>query len=1524
MSELALILEKIEIEKGFISLKGEDLQLNFPEDFSNHLLIAEIKNNKKGLIDFLKNRYTIPLNNEDRFIATSGQKRLWLLSQTDEGSKAYHITRVFKTENKLNTTVLKESLGYLIERHEILRTGFYEYGGELYQRVVNLDSIKVDLKVYDGPIALEQEEELIKEQDNNLFILSEGSLLRFSLIKQKNYQILAITMHHIITDGWSFGIFINELVKVYFNKIKSGIIEFPALKIQFKDYALWHHKKNKNDNKSKVFWKEALKGDLPILDLISSKLRPAKKTYSGASISLEINKEKAKKWRAYFLSQESTLYTGLLSSFYSLLSRYTSQKEFIVGGVNTGRDHQLLSDQIGFYVNTIPLRLGIDKRDTFEKILKKTRKLTLGVLEHQTYSFDKILDCVDKSYRFDSSRNALFDCMFVLQNNDKIKLNDDLSFTPIKFNSTTIDFDFTFFLYESTSGKIDLEIEYNTDIYEEWFIKQLGKHYIRITDALITNPLEKIQDIEFLSKGDCDKLLYKFNDTKVDYPKEKTIVDLFREQVMMTPDNIAVVFEGVDLTYRVLDNISSELANFLLEKYPIKTESLIGVKLEQSEWLIVTILAILKSGCAYVPIDPNYPEERIKYIEKNSKCIVTIEKELLSVFQKEKKYNKSSKNIKITPSNLAYVIYTSGSTGKPKGVMIEHKSLVNLCSWHIKKFEVNTKSKSSLFSNISFDASIWEIFPYLCSGACLFPLTNALKFNLNELSLFFKKENISHAYLPTIIVSEFDFGNFSSNIKILTGGERLSKINNTGNCTIYNNYGPTENTIVTTNFKIQNFISKKPISIGKPIDNNQVLILDENLKLIPVGCIGELYVSGDSLARGYLNQKELTSKRFIKSPINGDKKMYRTGDLCKWLPNGEIEFFGREDNQVKIRGYRIELSEIEQSILQYSNSLTQVAVVVKKINNSKVLVAYLVFDEFIDKSLLRFYLESKLPRYMVPEFYISLTGLPLTANNKINVNALPEIRKEDRIKREYIPPRNQKEKEIVEIWESVLKVDNIGLNDNFFELGGNSLKALKIIMLLKQKMNYHIEIKDFFELQVFSEILLEIKKADKVLQSMIEEETNELSPIQHRLLELFKSNIEISIAYNLLFALKIDKDFNLNKYYEALNYVIQSHEILRTKFFQNKDINYQKSIPYSEFVFEKDEYLLDFDDTEEINKILKGVTKHKFDFYGDKGLIKSVVIKIGGQKAIVIFLIHHILIDFHSLEIIIRDISNFYFKNVKPKIPIIKYGNYVSTFKKMLAEKRLNLERSYWLKEFDKLPPSQSISAGKTINKIEEFDLKKDLITYKINGDNLLFVRELSKRKKTTVNILLTSCLVLIFSKLLDSRDIVFGTPAQTRMLPEFDNVVGNFLNSLAIRVQFEMNMSFAEFLTLVNNKMSRAYQNQNYPFNHWVNDIKTNKKINLYNTVIAFQNIDLVENECNLTSDYIRKVALPISIPRFDTLIMFQESKEEILFTIEYKKSKISRHVIESLSTSFISVVNDLINKHSMNVKEVLDEMRM
>ncbi len=1013
-----------------------------------------------------------PVAAQSSYVLSSAQRRLWVLSQFEDGNVAYNMPGAQVFEGELDRDGLEYAFRTLVDRHESLRTVFRsDDQGEIRQYILSVEESGFRVEYEDLRLLAHREEEVkLRVQQDFLrpFDLSEGPLLRATLYQLEDSRwVFSYPMHHIISDGWSMGLLIRELLLFYKTYVEGGSTELEPLRIQYKDYAVWQQEQLKGEGfeQHRQYWLDQFSGELPVVELPSDRVRPWIKSYNGGTVNGQLDKELVSGLSELSHQRGATLFMSLLSAVNALLYRYSHQSDIIIGSPIAGREHADLENQIGFYVNMLALRTRFSGEDSYIALLDKVKQVTLEGYAHQAYPFDELVEGL--GLQRDRSRMPLFDIVVVLQNMDNGGQMDAAQEEPSKIRAVSYQddqdvisrFDLTF-SFEEREGVVRMSIEYNSDIYSREMIVRLRDHFIQLVRSIGVEPEKPLSELEYLSEKERVQLLHEFNDTQRGYASDSTLTELFEKQVSEGPERIALVFEEKAYSYGELNEKANRLGHYLRSR-GVGVDDRVGILLGRSAWQVISILGVLKSGGAYVPLDMEYPQDRIGYMLEDSGCKVVIDEREIEKFQlEEHEYEPGNPVLVNSPGDLAYVIYTSGSTGRPKGVMIEHKSVVNLCCWHNANFSVTENDRATLYAGAAFDASVWELFPYLIAGASLYIVPADMRLITHEMASWYENNKITISFLPTQIAEQFLYTDNSSLRCLLTGGDKLDSFLRKP-YKVVNNYGPTECTVVATSYFVHD--QQVSIPIGSPIFNTQIYIVNDKKDLAPIGVIGEICIGGDSLARGYLNQPELTAQKFIANPFRKGERMYRTGDLGRWLADGNIEFIGRKDDQVKIRGIRIELGEIENAL--HSHEDINDAVVMIKINgnNEKELVAYIVCHPGLDLTGLRNWLTRLLPAYMIPSRYIQLTELPLTPNGKIDKRALPEPERLGLTSGvEYVAPRNEVEEKLAEIWKEILGLEKIGVNDDFFHIGGHSLNTTRLSHQIQKELDVKLSVQELF------------------------------------------------------------------------------------------------------------------------------------------------------------------------------------------------------------------------------------------------------------------------------------------------------------------------------------------------------------------------------------------------------------------------------------------------------------------------------
>ncbi|MFK7748978.1 MAG: amino acid adenylation domain-containing protein [Kordia sp.] len=1065
------LLHTLNFHNVKLNVVNGQLKVNAPKGALTTDLLEQIKSNKDYLINLLTSNKNIPKAVEqESYPVTPAQKRLWIMSNFDGGNQAYNITNELELTGNFNTELFSKAFQSLVAKYESLRTYFKQTeAGELRQYIASVKAMNTTVEVHDVSEQPTGKAELITAHYQHTFDLSKAPLFKLQVVKTgaENFLVL-FNLHHIIGDGWSLELISKELVAMYNQLVEGKTIETENTAIQYKDYAVWLQEDKQQEKlvASKDYWLKRFE-TVPTLEIPTVKKRPTIKTYNGATLSHQFSTGLYANVQAYCKAQGVTTFMTLMAGINGVFYRYTNASDIVIGTTVAGREHPDVENQIGLFINSLPIRTTFNGAEGFKALINTQKETLVDAYKHQSYPFDELVAQLDM--QMELSRSALFDVMVILQNqksviSNTVEMAGDIALTPYKKEKKYSQFDITFSFIE-TNENLQLNIDYNTDIYTSAFIQNLIQHLDQFIKNGIADDKVPLYAIDYLTFDEKQELTKGFNTTSTAYDQTQTLVSLFQNMVKNESGGIALVAGDVRYTYQEVDEISDRLATFLLAEYNVTTDDRIGIQLQRDEWLPISLLAILKTGTPYVPVDPNFPQDRKDYIIANSNCALMIDETVIEKF-KNYKNKPTVQKPTVQPSDTCYVIYTSGSTGKPKGVMLSHQNVTSFLANAETNLGFGGSNRVAATTNVVFDISVLEIFGALCSGRTL------VLFSYDELmssELFLEKlktEAIEVLQLTpsrfSLLADQISKRNFPTLKTILIGGEPFSKSvfenkNKYKGIKLLNVYGPTETTIWSTVSEIHEANS---LHVGKPLANEEVFILSDHLQVQPKWLTGELCISGDGVAQGYLNRDELTAEKFIPHPYKENERLYKTGDVARWIDNGNIELLGRKDDQIKWNGYRIELGEIESAIRRFT-SVENVVVLLNATGTQKQLTAYVVANTVVTASELRDFLRTILPQYMLPSHYVQLEKLPLNASGKIDRKALQKIQPQEAVEdTQYEAPRNELEQTLATIWETAFERDTIGIHHNFFDLGGHSLLAIKIISEIQKQLNIQVELTD--------------------------------------------------------------------------------------------------------------------------------------------------------------------------------------------------------------------------------------------------------------------------------------------------------------------------------------------------------------------------------------------------------------------------------------------------------------------------------
>jgi amino acid adenylation domain-containing protein len=1544
-------------ELGGDSLKAVSLGLLIQKAFGKEIPVSEFFRNPTiaGLSKYISGTESssdllgqgvLAIEEKEYYPLSSAQRRLYVLQHMEEINTAYHISTVLIWKGTVNLEKLQSVLSGLIKRHSSFRTSFHVIHGKPVQRIHKEVPFKLEMyqesKELPGEIHNDSGMGVKKTLGNFIqpYDLKKLPLLKIGfLLREQGHHLFMIDMHHIISDGISIEIFVRELLELYSDRNPSPI------PIRYHDYAHWEKQRDKGKtwegSKEEAFWLEELK-ELPVLNILGDYPRPALQSFEGSSLYFEITDPELIGLRQFLYSGGVTLFMVLFAIFNIFLSRISRSSDIIVGTPVGGRHHANLEGVIGMFVNMLGLRSQPDPGKAFSGFLSELRDKTLKAFDNQDYPYEKLVEKI-KMER-DPSRNPLFDVVFGFQKLDEKPFeNQSLQLQTFEQESSTSKFDLTLQGWE-TEGKVLFYFEYRNKIFRKDTIERFIRFFRQIVSEVISRPEIQLQEIEMVPEEDKNQVLWQFNQNPKEESEKKPVHQLFRRQALKTPYMICVAEPGhrIFLDYRELENRSHQLAGNL-RKMGEGKDYIVGLMPFPSIEMVVGLLGILKSGAAFLPMDYQQPASRVAFMMKDSgatillahgSVIASLKSELkqcdLWDLSDKNLYNSKGQDFEIQSgaSDLAYIIYTSGSSGKPKGVMIEHRSLSNLCCWHNQQYSVTYGDRAAKFAGFGFDASVWEIFPYIIAGASIFMVEELLKSDVYGLIQFFRDHRISIAFLPTQIAEQFMKQDNHFLRILLTGGDKLKSFSR-NKYKLYNNYGPTECTVVSTYYLVTGPMENIPI--GKPILNSGIYILDDGNHLLPVGIPGELCIAGIGIARGYLNNQSLSRRQFIKSPFRQNEWIYKTGDLARWLIDGNIEFLGRLDSQVKIRGFRIELGEIEHLLMSYKG--IQQAVVVDRVDpaGEKYLCAYLVpgstprpedqLQGDLKEQELLVYISRNLPDYMVPARFMRMEQIPMTLSGKVDRSKLPEpIVKPTS---SYVAPRYKVEKELARIWAEVLfRKDPIGIDDHFFELGGHSLRATSLIGLIHKELGVRLPLAEIFKSPTIRKLSCLIDKGERELREIcskpkpqqVGKEYYPLSSAQRRLFFLDQLE-EVGTSYNISSTFKVFGKFQKKELERIFLRLIQRHEVLRTsfEFRDNQPIQRiwnEDTIDFNITDLHPDKCLGDYQIREEVHKFIQPFNLSSIP------LLRIGFADLGERQSLIVFDMHHIVSDGTSMGLLVNEFLTLY-KGEELEPLTLQYRDFACWQKDLIESGILKDQENYWLNQFSKQIPRVNIPVD--YKRPPVFTFEGDCIELRLNSEQTTGLRRMGIENEATQYMNLLAVLNVLLFKYTGQEEIVVGCGIAGRNHADLQNLIGMFVNTLALINSPSGDKTFRELLKEVKENSIKAFENQDIQFEELVDQLKLERDPSrnpLFDITIVNQNFERPEIE-------IEKVRfLPFEFAhrtsKFDITLFTFERGDNLHLQLEYYTPIFKKETILRFVNHFLEVIDQIIREPEITLSEI------
>ncbi|MBW4457214.1 MAG: amino acid adenylation domain-containing protein [Nostoc indistinguendum CM1-VF10] len=1456
----------------------------------------------------------------------------------------------------LNVPAFERAWQRVVERHPVLRTLFiWEHRKQPLQIVrkwVNLPWVQHDWR---GLSPVEQQERLeafLQTDREQGFKLDQAPLMRCTLIKvREDTYHFVWSRHHILLDGWCLPIILKEVLAFYegFNRSQDLYIERPR---PYRDYIAWLQQQDLSQ--AEAFWRQALQGFTAptplVVDRVVSNLSNQKQTYDRQHLQLSANVTAALQSLAQ--QHHLTLNTLVQGAWALLLSRYSGQEDVVFGVTVSGRPATIagVESMVGLFINTLPVRVQVPREASLLPWLKQIQNQQV---ELRQYEYSPLVQVQRWSEVPDGL--PLFESIVVFENYPvDASLREQGGNIEIRNVSAFEQTNYPLTMVAVPGSELSLQLRYDCRRFDAASITRMLGHLQTLLEGIVAHPEQRLEDLPLLTQRERLTLLVEWNHTQADYPKDKCIHQLFEAQVELTPDAVAVVFEDKHLTYRELNCRANKIAHHL-RYLGVGPDGLVGLCLERSLEMVVGLLGILKAGGAYVPLDPAYPRERLAFMLEDAQVLVLLTQQRLLEGLSENEAQpvcldtdweaialKSEENLAsgVTVDNLAYAIYTSGSTGRPKGAIMSHRPLSNLLSWQLQNSTLPTGAKTLQFASVSFDVSFQEIFSTWCSGGTLILISEEVRRDAVSLLRCLTDESVQRLFLPFVALQQLaEVANSGGSVpislrEIITAGEQLQVTQQIANlfrnlegCVLHNHYGPSESHVITSFILTGSPIGWPTLpSIGRPIANVQIYLLDSHLQPVPVGVPGELYIGGVGLARGYRNRPELTAEKFIAHPFSNESgaRLYKTGDLARYLPDGNIEFLGRIDHQVKIRGFRIELGEIEAVLSQYPGVRETVVVVREDEPGSKRLVAYVVLnpEQALTITDLRRFLEEKLPQYMVPTAFVMLEALPLTPSGKVNRRALP-VPDKAQLQPEgiFVAPQTPVEELLAGIWAEVLGVEKVGIHNNFFELGGHSLLATRVISQLREVFKVELPLRRLFETPTVAGLAKDIETATKAglgLDAPRIEHISRLGELplsfaQQRL--WFLAQLEPDTpSYNISAAVRLQGRLNVAALEQSLNEILRRHEVLRTAF---KTVNERpvqvisSATPLSLPIVDLSELL----QTQLKTKVKQlAIAEAQQPFALDTSpMLRVKLLRLSKHEHVALFTMHHIASDGWSIGVLVRELAPLYqaFCTGQPspltELPI-QYADFTVWQRQWLQGEVLEAQLAYWKQQLESNLPVLQLPTARP--RAEVKTSRGATNSFVIHSNLSEAIQALSRQEGVTLFMALLAGFQVLLQRYTNQDDIVVGTDVANRNRAETESLIGFFVNLLVLRTDLSGNPSFRELLLRVREVALGAYAHQDLPFDKLVGALRPKRDSS--NTPPLFQVLFVLQNApmpaLDLPGLTLSLLEVENEIAKFDLALFLTETEQGIVGNWRYNADLFETNAITRLSAHFKTLLKSIV----------------
>ncbi|WP_437681738.1 non-ribosomal peptide synthase/polyketide synthase [Sorangium sp. So ce131] len=1501
---------------------------------------------------------------------TFAQERLWFLQALTPDGVHYNTPAAVRARGELSLEVLSRVLTEIVRRHEVLRTVFRERGGVPVQVVQEPRAVAVAIEEVAAGLGAEERESALRawveRRASERFSLSEGPLLRASVLRlSPDEHVIFVGMHHIVTDGWSMGVLVREVGALYEAFVAGERSPLPELEVQYGDFAVWqrHWLQGEVLSRQVSFWKEQLSGVSP-LELPTSRPRPAQPSYRGAVHHQRLPRSLSRQVAALGRECNATVFMTLLAAFDVLLSRYARQEDVCVGTPIANRGHAGLEGLIGFFVNTLVMRADLSGNPSFREVVSRVRDRALAAYAHQDVPFEQVVEAVNVER--DLGRHPLFQVMFTLQNAPEGELAlRGLTLQGVEFETGTAKFDLTLSMMETDDG-LAAGWEYSTDLFDAESVARMARHFETLLSAVVAEPGVRIGEVELRDEAERAQMA-AWSSTEVDLGAGRAPVsclhELFEAQAARTPERVALVFEAERLTYAELNRRANQLAHHL-RRHGVGPDTVVAVVAERSVELVVALYGVLKAGGAYLPIDPTYPSERIRVLLEDAASPVVLTQEKWRSGLPETSAHvvcldadwaavepESGDDLRPVsgPDHLAYVIYTSGSTGRPKGVENSHRGIVNRLLWMLEDSGLGEQDAVLQKTPYTFDVSVWELFAPLLCGAQLVMAAPEGHRDPGYLADVIEAHAITTVHFVPSMLQAFlesvDSCQCRSLRRVICSGEALSREleerffrklgDGEGAPELQNLYGPTEAAVDVTSWRCRRGDSHGSVPIGRPIANTRIHLLDGQLRPVPVGVAGELYIGGVQVARGYLKRPALTAERFIPDPFSGTPgaRLYRTGDLARFLPDGTILFLGRIDFQVKLRGFRIELGEVEAALLA-SAEVREAAVLLREDRpGDPRLVAYVVprSGAEVDAEVLRRSLERSLPSYMVPGAFVALESLPLTTSGKLDRKALPAPELEAQ-ESGYEPPRTAVEETLVGIWAEVLGLGagRVSVNADFFELGGHSLLATRVVSRIREAFAAPLPLRALFENTTVAALSTVVERAQREAQGVQAPpltcvprgDALPLSFTQERLWFL-QALTPDGVHYNTPAAVRARGELSLDVLSRVLTEIVRRHEVLRTVFRERGGVPVQVVQEPGVVAVALEEAAAGLGAEERESALRAWVERHASERFSlsEGPLLRASVLRLSSDEHVIFLGMHHIVTDGWSMGVLVREVGALYeafLAGEQSPLPelAIQYGDFAVWQRRWLQGEVLSRQVSFWKEQLSGISPLElPTSRPRPAQPSYQGAVHRQKLSRSLSRQ----VAALGRECNATVFMTLLAAFDVLLSRYARQEDVCVGTPIANRSHAGLEGLIGFFVNTLVMRADLSGNPSFREVVGRVRDRALAAYAHQDIPFEQVVEAVDVERDLGrhpLFQVMFILQNAP--EGELALRGLTLQGVEFETGTAKFDLTLSMMETADGLAAGWEYSTDLFDAESVARMARHFETLLSAVVAEPGVRIGEV------